>query len=70
MTDETKEMIGIYLSMMKTQMKKDGLIFGIVSGPENANDSRLCFLDKEEYMKNGEIDGFMINLSDLNKGLL
>jgi hypothetical protein len=41
-----------------------------VSGPENANDSRLCFLDKEEYMKNGEIDGFMINLSDLNKGLL
>jgi hypothetical protein len=70
MTDETKQTLKLYLSLMKVQMKNDGLIFGIAVDKEDFNNSKLCFIEKERYLKNDERDGIMISLSDLNKGLL
>jgi hypothetical protein len=46
MTDETKQMLEIHLSMLKTQMEKEGLIFVFAVDKKDVNNSKLCFLDK------------------------
>jgi hypothetical protein len=60
----------LYLSALKTQMKKDGLIFGIVSDMQDVDKSKLCIIDKEKYLNSRLADGLMISISDLNDGLL
>jgi hypothetical protein len=70
MTDDAKFMLQATIGFMKSQMQNDGLIFGIAVNKEDINNSKLCFIDKEEYLANGKADGIMMSLSDLNKGLL
>lgn len=69
MTDETRTMIEVSLSFLKTQMGKEGLIFAFAVDRKDVNKSKLCFIDKEKYLKNRERDGLMISISDLNDGL-
>jgi hypothetical protein len=63
-------MLKLHLGFIKEHMKNNGLIFGIAVDKKDINNSKLCFIDKERYLKNDERDGIMISLSDLNKGLL
>lgn len=69
MTTDTKQYIQIHLAVMKEMMKKEGLIFGIAVDKEEPNNSRLCFIDKEQYYK-GNHDGITVSLQDLNRDLL
>lgn len=69
MTKDTKQYIQLHLDFLKTAMKHEGLIFGIMVDKKNANNSRLCFIDKEQYFK-GKKDGITISLEELNRDLL
>jgi hypothetical protein len=70
MTDEAKNMLLATLSILKTQMHNDGLIFGFAIDTEDIDNSRLCFISKERYLADGGKDGVMIGLDELNRGLL
>ena len=70
MTDETKELLQIQLSMLKQTMKEDGVIFGFAVDKSDVNKSSLCFMDKEQYLKNGKNNGFSVSLTELNRDLL
>ena len=70
MTDETKELLQIQLSMLKQTMKEDGVIFGFAIDKSDVNNSRLCFMDKEQYLKNGKNNCFSVSLTELNRDLL
>lgn len=69
MTEDTKQYIQWYLSILKQAMKNENMIFGIMVDKEDANNSRLCFVDKEQYFK-GKHDGITISLEELNRDLL
>ena len=70
MTDETKQLIGLQLSVLKQTMKEDGVIFGFAVDKSDVNKSSLCFMDKEQYLKNGKNNGFSVSLTELNRDLL
>ena len=70
MTEETKQLIGLQLSVLKQTMKEDGVIFGFAVDKSDVNKSRLCFMDKEQYLKNGKNNGFSVSLTELNRDLL
>lgn len=70
MTDETKQLIGLQLSVLKQTMKEDGVIFGFAVDKSDVNKSMLCFMDKEKYLKNGKNNGFSVDLTELNRDLL
>ena len=69
MTANQKETVQLHLSILKEAMKQEGLIFGIAVDKKDVNNSRLCFIDKEQYFK-GKHDGISISLMDLNRGLI
>jgi hypothetical protein len=69
MTEDTKQMIQLHLSMLKQIMKEDGVIFGIAVYKKDFDKTMLCFLDKES-LKLGKHDGITVSLDDLNEGLL
>lgn len=69
MTDDTKQYIQLHLSILKEAMKQEGLIFGIAVDNSELNNSKLCFIDKEQYFK-GKHDGITVSLQDLNRDLL
>lgn len=70
MTDETKELLQIQLSMLKQTMKDKGVIFAFAVDKTDVNNSSLYFMDKEQYLANGKKDGFGVSLTELNKGLI
>lgn len=70
MTDETKQLLQIQLSMLKQTMKDNGVIFAFAIDKTDIDKSSLCFMDKEQYLANGENDGFSVSLTELNKGLI
>lgn len=69
MTEDTKQYIQLHLTMLKEAMKQENLIFGIAVDKKDVNNSRLCFIDKEQYFK-GKKDGITISLEELNRDLL
>lgn len=70
MTEETKQFIQLHLEMLKTAMKTDGVIFGILADKKDMNNSKLCFIDKKEYLASGKVSGITASLTELNSGLL
>ena len=70
MTDETKELLQIQLSMLKQTMKDKGGIFAFSVDKTDVNNSSLYFMDKEQFLANGKKDGFGVSLTELNKGLI
>ena len=70
MDEEIKSIIMLHINMLKTQMEKDGVMFGIIVDRNDANNSKLAFIDKEKYERTGLADGFSISISELNNGLV
>lgn len=70
MTTDTKQYIHLHLSILKEAMKQEGLIFGIAVDKNEPNNSKLCFIDKEQYLTRAKHDGIMVSLQDLNNGLI
>lgn len=70
MTADTKQYIQLHLSLLKEAMKKEGLIFGIAVDKNEPNNSRLCFIDKKQYLTMAKHDGIIVSLQDLNNGLI
>ena len=70
MTDETKQLFKIQLSMLKKTMKDNGMILAMAIDETDANNSCLYFMDKEQYFANGKKKGFSVSLTELNKGLI
>lgn len=70
MTDKTKELLQIQLSMLKQTMKENGVMFAFAINKAYVDNSKLCFMGKEQYLANGKNDGFSASLTELNNGLI
>lgn len=70
MDKERKEYIQLHLSILKEAMKNEGLILGIVVDRRDANNSKLAFIDKEQFEKTGLADGVFVSITDFNDGLI
>ena len=70
MTDETKQLLKIQLSMLKQTMKDNGVMFAFAIDKTDIDNSKLCFMNKDQYFDNGKNDGFSVSLTELNKGLI
>lgn len=69
MDKETQEIISGCLGILKSTMKENGLIFGIVVNKIDPDDSRLAFVRKDTY-RNEKPDGIQVSLTELNNGLI
>jgi hypothetical protein len=69
MTDDVKELLQLQLSILKTHMKENGVLFGILVNKQDVNNSQICFVDKKKYVASGQVDGIKISLAELNEGL-
>lgn len=70
MTDETKQLLQIQLSILKQTMKDNGVIFAFAIDKTDMDKSSLYFMNKESYLANSKRDGFSVSLTELNKGLI
>lgn len=70
MDKDIKSIVSLHLSMLKKQMKNDGIIFGIIVDKKDYNNSKIAFIDKEKYLRTGLADGFSISITELNEDLL
>ena len=70
MSEETKEYIRFHMEILKESMKRDGLLFAIAVDKKDFDNSSICILDRERFVKDGKIDGVKFQLDELNKGLL
>lgn len=69
MDQSKKDTIGLHLELLKTMMKEEGLIFGIVVNKQTPDQSSIAFVDFAMYCQ-GKRDGIVISLDDLNEGLI
>lgn len=67
MSQEAKDEINLMFNMLKTTISRNGAMFAILVDKKDPNQSRIAFVDKEEYFKNGKIDGIQISLDEMNK---
>lgn len=70
MSEETKEYIRFHMEILKESMKREGLLFAIAVDKKDFDNSSICILDRERFVKDGKIDGVKFQLDELNKGLL
>ena len=70
MTDGTKQLLEISLEILKKQMKDSGVILALAIDRLDVDNSKICFIDKEQYLNNGEASGISISLTDFNKDLM
>lgn len=70
MTDGTKQLLEISLELLKKQMKDSGVILALAVDRLDVDNSKICFIDKEQYLNNGKANGISISLTDFNKGLM
>lgn len=70
MTDETKELLHIQLSMLKQTMKDNGVILALAVDKSDVNESQICFIDKEQYFKERKTSGITVSLTDFNEDLI
>lgn len=68
MTEEKKQSFNMGITLLKTVMKEEGLIFGIVVDHKNPEESKLAALSKED-LRAGKKDGITVSLDELNKDL-
>lgn len=66
MKQDVKEEIEVVLSLLKTTMSRNDLVFGIMVDKKDFNKSQIAFLDKEALM-NGQQDGIIVSLDEMNK---
>lgn len=70
MTDETKQLLEIQLSMLKQTMKYNGLILALSIDRSDADKSKICFIDKEQYFRDQKTRGISVSLADFNEDLI
>ena len=70
MTDETRNLLKIQLSVLKETMKQEGVILGLAVDKSDVNNSKIVFMDKNKYIATHKMDGFSVSLTDFNKGLI
>ena len=70
MTDETKQLIQLQLTLLKQTMKDNGVILVIGANKSNLDKSIICFIDKDKYLTEGKSNGISVSLADFNKELL
>ena len=70
MTDETKDLLHIQLSVLKETMKQAGVILGLAVDKSDVNNSKIVFIDKDKYIATHKMDGFLVSLTDFNKELI
>ena len=70
MTDGTKQLLKISLEILKKQMKDSGVILALAVDRLDVDNSKICFIDKEQYLNNGKTSGISISLTDFNKDLM
>lgn len=70
MTDETRDLLKIQLSVLNETMKHEGVILGLAVDKSNVNNSKIVFMDKDKYIATHKMDGFSVSLTDFNKNLI
>lgn len=70
MTDETKQLLEIQLSILKQTMKDNGVILGLAVDKKDVDKSKICFIDKEQYLSERKTSGISVSLTDFNKDLI
>ena len=70
MTDETRELLNIQLSVLKETMKHAGVILGLAIDKSDMENSKIVFMDKDKYIATHKMDGFSVSLTDFNKELI
>lgn len=70
MTDETKQLLQIQLSMLKQAMKDNGVILALAVDHSDVDKSKICFIDKERYLSERKTSGISVSLTDFNDGLI
>lgn len=70
MTDETKQMLNLQLSILKQTMKDNGVILGLTVDKKDVDKSEICFIDKEQYLTEQRTSGISVSLTDFNKYLI
>ena len=70
MTDETKGLLEIQLSMLKQTMKDNGVILALAVDNKDVNNSKICFIDKEQYLSERKTSGISVSLTDFNEDLI
>ena len=66
MKQDVKEEIEVVLSLLKTTMSRNNLVFGIMVDKKDFNKSQIAFLDKEAFI-HGKQDGVIVSLDEMNK---
>ena len=70
MTDETRGLLHIQLSVLKETMKQAGVILGLAVDKSDVNNSKIVFMDKDKYIAARKMDGFSVSLTDFNNDLI
>lgn len=70
MTDETKQLLQIQLSILKQTMKDNGVILGLAVDEKDVDKSKICFVDKDLYLSELRTSGISVSLTDFNKDLI
>lgn len=70
MTDETKQLLQIQLSILKQTMKDNGVILGLAVDKKDVDKSEICFIDKQQYLSERKTSGISVSLTDFNKDLI
>lgn len=70
MTDDTKQSLEIVLSLLKQEMKENGVILGLAVDKKDIDNSKVVFLDKEKYLSAKRMDGISFSLKDFNEDLI
>lgn len=70
MTDEVKQLLQIQLSMLKQTMKGNGVVLALMIDKEDADNSKVLFIDKELYLTEQRTSGISVSLTDFNKDLI
>lgn len=70
MTDETKQLLQIQLSILKQTMKDNGVILALAVDHSDVDKSKICFIDKEKYLKGRKKSGIFVSLTNFNEDLI
>lgn len=63
-----KQGVELVLNLLKTTLKECNLYMGLMIDKKNFNDSKIVFLDKDEFAK-GKNVGLAITLDEINKDM-
>ena len=66
MKEEQQQAVNLILNLLKTTLKECNLYVGVMIDKENFNNSKIAFIDRDEYAK-GSTKGTVVSLDELNK---